>query len=128
MQINWEAENGNVPARRNKDFSADPGVTDLQRKAGYDQTIDNRITNVEHILSNQGAINFMGSPLTGPAQLRGANDVAFLFKNLESAASENVFIVLANEEGDYQVIYQTTGTSYASLTDLKMVAPAAKDF
>ena len=59
-QSNWEAENGNIPARRNKDFSADPGVTDLQRKAGYDQTIDNRMTNIERILNSSGVINGEG--------------------------------------------------------------------
>ena len=59
-QINWEAENGNLPARRAEPIAADAGIADLQRKAGYDANIDNRITNIERILNSSGVINGEG--------------------------------------------------------------------
>ncbi|MDD3230277.1 MAG: JAB domain-containing protein [Oscillospiraceae bacterium] len=127
-QINWEEEVGDLPARRDEAIDSDPSTGDVQRAANYEPAIDDRVTNMERALSNQGHLVFAGDPLTGPARIQGANDVAFLFKNLENAQSENVFFVFANDEGDYKVLYHSTGSSYSSIVDLKMVTPAAKEF
>jgi hypothetical protein len=128
LQINWDEENGDVSAKRDEAFGADPETRDVQRKAGYDPAIDNRITNMERLLINRGHLDFVGNPLTGPVKITDANDVAFLFKNLERAQSENVFIVLAKDDGEYRVLYLTTGSSSSSIVDTKLIAPAAKDF
>jgi hypothetical protein len=128
LQINWDEENGDVSAKRDEAFGADPETRDVQRKAGYDPAIDNRITNMERLLINRGHLDFVGNPLTGPVKITDANDVAFLFKNLERAQSENVFVVLAKDNGEYRVLYLTTGSSTSSIVDTKLIAPAAKDF
>ena len=47
---------------------------------------------------------------------------------ISSAASENVFIVYAKDNGEYNVLYNTTGSSVASIVDVKTIATAAKDF
>ena len=61
----------------------------------------------------------MGDALTGTTTIESANDIAFLFKNLESASSENVFAVLQDKSGRYKVIYVSTGTINASIADFK---------
>lgn len=128
LRINWDENVGNVPAKRNEGFASDVKTKEVQKKAGYDATIDNRLTAMERVLTNQGVINFVGEPLTGPAKITGANDVAFLFRNLESAASENVFMVFVNDKGEYNVLYHSTGTTFSSLIDYKTIAPLVKEF
>ena len=87
----------------------------------------NGITYMERILSEQKGITFMGSKLTGKAKIKTAQDVAFLFKNLESAASENVFVVLHKPDGKYSVLYLSTGTPTQSFVDIKQIAAAVKE-
>jgi len=70
----------------------------------------------------------MGNPLTGPAKINGPGDVAFLFKNLESASSENAFIVLIDKKNNYRVLYLSTGNEYSSIIDLKSIPAAIKEF
>ena len=50
----------------------------------------------------------MGDPLTGPSRIKSANDIAFLFKNLESASTENAFAVFIDKLGNYKVLYLST--------------------
>jgi DNA repair protein RadC len=88
---------------------------------------DGEMTAVEHILSEQKNITFVGESLTGKVKIKTAQDVAFLFKNLESAASENVFTVLHKKDGTYTVLYVSTGTSTQSLVDIKQIVTAANE-
>jgi DNA repair protein RadC len=87
----------------------------------------NEITYVERILSEQKGITFLGNPLTGKTKIKTAQDVAFLFKNLENAASENVFAVLQKPDGTYSTLYLSTGTSNQSFLDIKQVAAAVNE-
>jgi len=57
-----------------------------------------------------------------------ANDVAFLFKNLESAASENAFVVHVDKKGNYRVQYLGTGGTSGGIIDRKQIIGAVKDF
>lgn len=84
-------------------------------------------TYMERILSERGGFSFMGDPLTGPPQIKSPEDVAFLFKNLESAASENLFAVFIKESGDYSVLYLSTGTPHNVTPYIPFIAAAAKE-
>jgi DNA repair protein RadC len=92
---------------------------------GLPQQEDGEMTAVEHLLSEQKNITFMGESLTGKVTIKTTQDVAFLFKNLESAASENVFAVLHKKDGTYTVLYVSTGTSTQSLIGIKQIVTAA---
>ncbi|MDR0619706.1 MAG: DUF3945 domain-containing protein [Bacteroidales bacterium] len=94
---------------------------------GLPQQKDDGMTAVEHILSEQKNITFVGESLTGKVKIKTAQDIAFLFKNLESAASENVFAVLHKKDGTYTVLYISTGTGTQSLVDIKQIVAAANE-
>lgn len=126
LQLNWDE--GALPFRRSEAIDSDPEVGNLQREKGYVQTDDNSLTFVERQLSDLGQLNFMGSPLTGPAKITSPNDIAFLFKNLESAATENAFAVLANKDGNYRVLYISTGHTSGALIDDKLILGAAIEY
>ena len=66
--------------------------------------------------------------MRGPARIQSANDVAFLFRNLENASSENSFVVFIGKDESYKVLYISTGTSVAVTVDLKSIPTAAKEF
>jgi hypothetical protein len=83
------------------------------------------VTNVERILSDEGHLQFLGAPLTGGATITGPEDIAFLFKNLESAATENAFAVLIKPDNTYEVLYLSTGGTSATIIDRKLVMTAA---
>lgn len=55
--------------------------------------------------------------LTGPETIQGPEDVAFLLRHLESAASENAFLVIANKDGDYKTVWLGTGTQNSQSVD-----------
>ena len=55
--------------------------------------------------------------LTGPETIQGPEDVAFLLRHLESAASENAFLVIANKDGDYKTVWLGTGTQNSQSID-----------
>jgi antirestriction protein ArdC len=82
-------------------------------------------TYMERLLTEQKHLTFMGDALTGAAKVGSAADVAFLFKNLESAANEHAFAVMVKEDGSYSVLYIGTGTSDSCTVDPKMIATAA---
>ncbi len=111
IQLNWEEKHGEAAAVRNEAITPD--------HAGYNPKIEVVETHVERMLTNHGKMTFMGDVLTGPAEITGSNDVAFLFKNLESAASENAFVVLQNRDGSYKVIYVSTGSIDGTVVDFK---------
>jgi hypothetical protein len=60
--------------------------------------------------------------LTGPETIQGPEDVAFLLRHLESAASENTFLVVANKEGEYRTIWLGTGTQTSQSIDFTEMA------
>lgn len=60
--------------------------------------------------------------LTGPEKINGPSDVAFLLRHLESAASENMFLVVSTKEGDYKTIWLGTGTQNSAGVDMVQVA------
>jgi DNA repair protein RadC len=84
-------------------------------------------TYVERILSEKGGFTFLGDPLTGPPKIQSANDIAFLFKNLENAATENIFAVLHKKDGDYSVLYLSTGTSTSAMVEIPLIVAAMKE-
>ncbi|MDR2408134.1 MAG: DUF3945 domain-containing protein [Bacteroidales bacterium] len=98
----------------------------LQNK-GLPRQKEDGMTAAEHILSEQKNITFVGESLTGKVKIKTAQDVAFLFKNLESAASENVFTVLHKKDNTYTVLYVSTGTDTQSLVDIKQIVAAANE-
>jgi DNA repair protein RadC len=101
-------------------------ISNMPKGEGLPIQEENEITYVERILSEQ-RITFLGSPLVGRTKIKTVQDVAFLFKNLENAASENVFAVLHKPDGTYSVLYLSTGTSSQSFIDIKQVAAAVNE-
>jgi hypothetical protein len=124
-QITWEEP---VSAKRTEAFGSDTETREVQRESNYDPRIDNVLTFIERQLSDSGYLTFMGEKLTGTTKIKSANDVAFLFKNLESASSENVFAVHVDENGNYKVQYLSTGSTIASIVDAKQIVGAAQEF
>ncbi|MDD2324244.1 MAG: JAB domain-containing protein, partial [Bacteroidales bacterium] len=124
-QINWGEE---VSFKRPENVASDPGMSEIQREADYSPDHSNSITFAEDQLSDRGYLTFMGDALTGPARIKSANDVAFLFKNLENASTENVFVVHMDDKGKYKVQYLTTGSSVGSIVPIKHIISAAKEF
>ncbi len=82
---------------------------------------------MERILSEKGGFTFLGAPLTGAPKIKSANDIAFLFKNLESAATENAFAVFIREDKSYSVLYISTGTPNGTAIEPSLIAAAAKE-
>lgn len=62
--------------------------------------------------------------LTGPEKIQSPADVAFLLRHLESAASENAFLVVTNQDGDYRTIWLGTGTQSSQVVDELEIAAA----
>ena len=60
--------------------------------------------------------------LTGPEKINGPSDVAFLLRHLESATSENMFLVVSTKEGDYKTIWLGTGSQNSAIVDMVQVA------
>jgi len=102
-------------------------VSNLNEK-GLSKKLENEVTFVERVLSELKGITFMGESLTGRAKIESSQDVAFLFKNLESAASENAFCLLHKQLGEYSVLYLSTGTPSIVPIDVKQIAAAAKEY
>ena len=106
-----------------------PGQLNLFGEEVYSPTPpDDNVTYVERLLSDKGQIEFIGDKITGPSEIRSSADIAFLFKNLESAASENVFFVFIDKNNKYKVLYMSTGTTNMAPVDTKIVVAAAKEF
>jgi predicted RNA methylase len=78
------------------------GQLDLFGEGDYTASPDDgSVTYSERILSDKGHMEFMGDKLSGPAEIKSSKDIAFLFKNLESSATENAFAVLMDDSGAY---------------------------
>ena len=104
------------------------GQLDLFGTSNYTPTTDDgNVTYVERLISERG-VTFLGEKLTGPPTIRTSADIAYLFKNLESATSENAFAVLISETGEYKVLYLGTGATTGVIIDSKLIVAAAKEF
>lgn len=116
--------------RENKDLS-DKGTstTNTRRKAGgalpktLEELNPNEVCWMERQLSEKKSIS-----LTGPTKIKSTSDVAYLFRHLEDAATENTFAVLKKKDGSYNALYLGTGSTTGSLVDIKLLYAAAKDF
>ncbi|MFV0587066.1 LPD38 domain-containing protein [Bacteroides reticulotermitis] len=111
-QINWESP---LEAISNID------------KGGLPSSVKEEFTAVERLLTEQKGFTFLGEQLTGAPKIKTVEDVAFLFKNLENAVSENVFAVMHKKNGAYDVLYLSTGTPTNSFVDIKQIAAAANE-
>jgi len=125
-QLDWEDKT--VSAKRDPAFGSDPATRDIQRKRNYIPDIDNRLTAMERQLSDKGYLTFMGEQLTGSAKIESPNDIAFLFKNLESATNEHAFAVLIDKKWNYRVQYLSTGGTAGTVIDHKLIMAAAAEF
>jgi DNA repair protein RadC len=66
---------------------------------------------------------------TGVEKIREAADVAFLFRHLESAVSENAFVTYHNPlNGDFRVQWLGTGGTTSAIIDTKLIAAAYQNF
>lgn len=70
------------------------------------------MVHAERVLSENKMFEF-----TGKRKIQSSADVAFLFRNMEDAASENAFAVFYTDEGDYKVIWLGTGNSTSVSVD-----------
>ncbi|MDR1160983.1 MAG: hypothetical protein LBK45_01465 [Tannerellaceae bacterium] len=122
LQLNWDAPTDHVSV-----MPADTETAKVREKAGYKEASNDK-TFVERQLTENGSLTFMGDKLTGPARIKSSADVAFLFKNLESAATENAFAVLIKEDGSYSVLYLGTGGTSQTIVDVKQIVAAADEF
>lgn len=124
MQIEWGKGTDHVSV-----MPVDEKIEKVRNKVGYESnTHDEGITFMERQLAEKGGLTFMGSELTGASRIKSSRDIAFLFKNLESAATENSFLVMIRPDGTYGVYYSSTGGTDATLADLKLLTAAAKEF
>ncbi|MDR1974882.1 MAG: JAB domain-containing protein [Bacteroidales bacterium] len=89
------------------------------------QLEDSGITYIERQLVERGELTFCGEDLTGTTKIQSSADVAFLFKNLESAANEHLFAVMLRPDNTYSVLYLSTGTSNGTLMDKGQIISAA---
>lgn len=124
MQIEWGKGTDHVSV-----MPVDEKIEKVRNEVGYESnTHDEGITFMERQLAEKGGLTFMGSELTGASRIKSSRDIAFLFKNLESAATENSFLVMIRPDGTYGVYYSSTGGTDATLADLKLLTAAAKEF
>ena len=124
-QLNWDED---VPFKRNKSFDSTPTGRNVQRENNYKPDHDSGITFAEIELRNKGKLEFVDDTITGPAKIKSADDIAFLFKNLEESAVENAFAVFIDKNNKYKVFYISTGTTEGVTVDLKLITAAAKEF
>ncbi|MDL2323438.1 hypothetical protein LJC52_05570, partial [Bacteroidales bacterium OttesenSCG-928-A17] len=122
-QLDWQHDTDHV-----SQMEVTPELEKVREEAGYKAEDTGEVTYMERQLSEQGHLTFMGAPLTGAPKIHSSADVAFLFKNLESAATENSFMVMIREDGTYGVYYASTGATAATVVDIKLLVAAAKDF
>lgn len=83
----------------------------------------NVFTNMERQIEENKFMNLMG-----PQSIESFADIAFLFRHLETASSENAFLVMEKEDGTYNVLYVGTGNTVGVVTDPVLMATAAKEF
>ena len=74
----------------------------------------------ERVLEQNPMFNFNGTE-----KIESAADVAYLFRHLESAVSENAFVVFSNpSNGEYRVQWLGTGGTTSTIIDVKQIAAA----
>jgi DNA repair protein RadC len=96
----------------------------LSQSEGYNPNpLPMSVTLVERQINKQGWMS-----LTGPDKITSSADVAYLFRHLEDAASENAFAVLMKPNGKYQVVYLGTGSTSGAVVDSKFIISAAMEF
>lgn len=61
-------------------------------------------------------------------RIESSDDVAKIFRALESEAQEHAFLVMVNKEKQFNVLWHSTGTIGATLIDTYMVSTAIKYF
>lgn len=127
LSVQEEMHKQGVLFSSNEAYSSIAGQNNLWGKRGYNEDTSDRIVFSERIISNVENISFL-DPLTGPLKIKGSEDVAFIFKNLESSVSENVFAVFVDKNENYRVLYISTGSSVSSIMDIKSICSAAKHF
>lgn len=110
------------------DTPIDSGSGYIRSNGDQSKNKADRVTYVERLLTEQKGLTFVGAPLSGAAKIKSSADIAFLFKNLESAASENVFAVLIDKAGNYKVLYVSSGGTTSSIVELKLITTAAIEF
>lgn len=122
-QINW-----NFPEDHKSVLPKREETTKSPNKFGYSaKRTKGGITYAERQLTENGNLTFMGAKLTGAAKIKSSADIAFLFKNLESAATENAFAVLHKKNGSYSVLYLGTGATNQTQIDIKQIVAAANE-
>lgn len=82
----------------------------------------------ERQLRKAGQLNLLGEPAYGKVKIESSDDIAFLFRNLERASMEHAFAVFVDDNGNYKVLYVSTGTTYSTSVDPKPLVAAAKEF
>ncbi len=78
---------------------------------------------VERLITEQKNIT-----LSGDVKITSPEDVAYLFRHLEDASTENAFAVFFDKKGDSKVLYMSTGSTSGTVIDVKLLAAAAKEF
>jgi hypothetical protein len=74
----------------------------------------------ERVLEQNPMFNFNGTE-----KIESAADVAYLFRHLESAVSENAFVVFSNPvNGEYRVQWLGTGGTTSQVIDTKQIVAA----
>lgn len=108
-----------------------PSQSDVQREGGYSPKVTNDgVTWAERVLTEKKGVSLFGPAKidnTG-GRVKNPRDVAFLFRHLQDAATENVFVALTRDDGSYEVLYIGTGGTSSSVVDTKLIYPAAIEF
>lgn len=111
-----------------KDFTSQTSKSYIQWEENQAKTDDSSITFSERLMSEQNNFMLIGEPLMGAPVVKDAGDVANIFKNLESASSENSFAVLHKNDGSYKVLYISTGGTTGTVAEPKYIIAAAKEY
>jgi len=116
----YKTTKGQTIRYKNEGPGSYSGEPNLQRETSKNETV---YSGLERQLNEIGHIH-----LSGDTKIESSEDVAYLFRSLESAPSENVFAVLHQKDGGFKVLYVSTGTSSASILDAKQITTAAREF
>jgi len=119
-----------IEADHRSNMPIDEEVEAARKAAGYgvgSESGDDGVTIIERQLTEQKFLTFMGDRLTGAAVIHDPRDVAFLFKNLESASNEHLFVVGKRADNSYSVLYLGTGTSTAMMVDVPAIAAGLRE-
>lgn len=107
---------------------ADASANYLQWQENNAKVERNSITFAERLSSENPNATLIGQPLKGTPKVLSSNDIANIFSNLESASSENAFAVLKKDNGDYKVLYISTGNTNATIVEYKHIVAASKEY